>query len=405
MTPLNVKLAAADPPPAIATEKRADIVAFLGDGESEAIVRQALADRLDNPGAIRRGTIDKAIESLTAERSPNLLIVDVSGIDLPVSKINHLAEVCEPGVHVIAVGDRSEIGLYRDLLHAGVTDYIAKPLTRELILKSVQLATHGPDMGRISHKLGKLVAILGTRGGIGTTSVAVNLAWYLANRHGRRVALVDLDLQTGDCGLMLGLESNSGLREALENPYRIDNLFLERVMAPSGNRLFVLSAQESPYEELRFSPDAAETLIAALRSQFHYVIVDVPRIRTAINQRFIDLATVRIIVADETIRSAREIVRLRALLGETAPNRTNLLVVNRRGERSPGFIPHKEFVGAVDMQPVASIPIQALGRGSAASYGPPAASGHGKMADAIAELASEVSGRRLEEKPWKRWWR
>src|SRR5258707_15199283 len=94
---------------------RGAIFAFVQDAESETVVRHALGDRVETPEAIRRGDIRTAMEALRHQRSPNVLIVDVSGVALPVTEVNRLAEVCEPGVHVIVVGDRNDIGLYRDL--------------------------------------------------------------------------------------------------------------------------------------------------------------------------------------------------------------------------------------------------------------------------------------------------
>src|ERR1700730_8568460 len=138
-----------------------------------------------------RGGIGKAIEYLGQHRSPHILIVDVSGIDLPVSRLNELAEVCEPGVAVVAIGNRNEIGLYRDLLHAGVADYVVKPLNTQLLAKA--LASGGAHTGEASpihKKLGTMVAFVGTRGGVGATTLAVNIAWYLAHQRSRRVALV-----------------------------------------------------------------------------------------------------------------------------------------------------------------------------------------------------------------------
>src|SRR5438034_10896014 len=86
---------------------------------------------------IMRGGIAKSIDYLMAQRSPHLLIVDISGVDLPLSQIHTLADVCEPGVTVIAIGDRNDVGLFRDLTEAGVSDYIVKPLTRDLLTKAL----------------------------------------------------------------------------------------------------------------------------------------------------------------------------------------------------------------------------------------------------------------------------
>src|SRR5205807_544380 len=166
------------------------------------VLQECLTQLALGPGTILRGGIAKAVEHLGAHRSPNVLIVDISGVDLPISQVHSLADVCEPGVAVVAIGNRNEIGLY-------------------------------------------------------------------------------LDLQNGDCALALDIKPNPGLREALSNPLRIDNTLLERVLAPVGERLFVLSSEEPLSVDLHFTAVAVETLVAALREQFHYVILDVPRIPLA----------------------------------------------------------------------------------------------------------------------------
>ena len=388
---------------ALSTLPRAQVVAFVTDGESQRIVQHAISNWTEAPDSVRRGDISKAIDFLTSERSPNLLIVDISGASLPVSEIQRLADVCEPGVHVVAVGDRSDIGLFRDLMHVGVSDYIVKPLTHELVSKAVQIAIGVTAANPISQKLGKLVTVMGTRGGVGATTVAVNLAWHLSNRMGRRVALLDLDLQTGDCGLMLDVKSTTGLREMLDNPARLDNLFLERVMSAHGSHLFVLSAEEPMLDELKFSANAGEPLVTALRAQFHYVIVDLPRTPSALSKRVIDLASIRVIVADETIRSVRDIVRLKPVLGSDNSERRTMVVVNRAGEPRPGAIPAAAFASSLEMEPAVTIPFQRMSGTPPASYGAPAAAGSGRIATAIADLASEVSGQRSEKKGWKLW--
>ena len=111
----------------------------------------------------------------------------------------------------------------------------------------------------------------GTRGGVGATTVATSVAWLIAHERRRRVALVDLDLQFGTVALSLDLEPSHGLREALENPNRIDGLFMDRVLVQHSERLFVLSAEESPDETLLLDYSAVELLMTELRNKFHYV--------------------------------------------------------------------------------------------------------------------------------------
>jgi len=302
---------------------------------------------------------------------------------------------------VVAIGNRNEIGLYRDLLHAGVADYVVKPLNSQLLAKALASGrAHTGDSSLIHKKRGTLVAFVGARGGVGATTLAVNTAWYLANRQSRRVALVDLDLQNGDCALALDIKPNSGLREALSNPLRIDNTLLERVMTPVGERLFVLSSEEPLSEDLHFTAVAVETLVSALREQFHYVIVDVPRIPAPPYRRALDMADFCVMVADQTLRSVRDTVRLRAALGDG--KRSNILVVNRHGEGGRHAVTLHEMQHVVEAKPKGVIPFQPSLFTTVAGATKIAAARRGKFADAIAALALEMSGRPPER---RRWWR
>jgi len=380
---------------------RAPLLAFVSDSATEKALRDCLTQLSLAHGMIARGGIAKAIETLGAERSPNILIVDISGDDLPVSQVDALAEVCEPGVTVIAIGNRNEIGLYRDLLHAGVTDYIVKPLTPQLIARALNQRTGTGEATAIQKKLGTMTALIGARGGVGTTTIAVNLAWHLANRQSRRVALVDLDLQNGDCALALNIKATPGMREALVNPTRIDSTLLERVMTPVGHRLFVLSSEEPLRDDLEFTAEAVDTLVRALREQFHYVVVDVPRTPAAPYRRALDTADFRIIVGDQTLRSVRDIVRLRDVLGEDNGKQRNGFVVNRYGEGGRHSVTLQEMQHVLGLQPKTVIPFLPTVFAAAANGTRVAAARRSKFTDAIAALVLELSGRPPER---RRWW-
>jgi pilus assembly protein CpaE len=380
---------------------RPPLLAFVADAETERVLRDCLAHLALAQGEIMRGGIARAIEHLGTQRSPNTLIVDISGVDLPVSQIRTLEELCEPGVVVIAIGTRNEIGLYRDLMQAGVAEYIVKPLNTQLLSRALTAGTGAGAVNAIHLKLGTMVAVIGARGGVGTTTLAVNLAWHLANRQSRRVALVDLDLQNGDCALALNIKPTPGLREALINPARIDNTLLDRVMMPVGSRLFVLSSEEALRENLQFTPEAVEILVTALRDQFHYVIVDVPRTPAPPYQRALELADFRVIVCDQTLRSVRDTVRLRGFLGEGDAAHRNLLVINRHGEGGRRAVTLHEMRHVLDLRPSAVIPFQPNTFIAAVTNSQVAAAKRGKFADAIGALVLELSGRPPDR---RRWW-
>jgi pilus assembly protein CpaE len=382
---------------------RSQLVGFVADPESEGIPRDCLGELGMGQATIASGGIRKAIQHLSAERSPHILIVDISDVDLPVSEMHHLAEVCEPGVTVIALGKRNDIGLYRDLLQSGVTDYLVKPLTHQLVAKSLNAAMGNVVASPINQKLGKLVTFIGARGGVGTSTLAVNLAWFLSNRQKRRVALVDLDLRGGDCALMLSVKPTEGLRDALENPMRVDSIFLERTMIPHSERLFVLASEEPFREPLRIEPEAVETLLSVIRSQFHYVIVDVPDFSLPYCQRAVDLAEVRVIVADQTLRSVRDTVRLRPMLGEADAMRRNLLVINRSGENGRHEVRLDDFNATTEMRPKCVIPYRPKLFAGALQQAKLAVGKTGRLFDEINALATDISGR--TRKPARRRWR
>src|SRR5260370_18358365 len=137
---------------------RAPLLAFVADGETEKALHDCLSQLSIAHGEIMRGGIAKAVEFLGSQRSPNILIVDISGVALPVSQVHTLAEVCEPGLTVITIGNRNDVGLYRDLQQAGVTDYVAKPLTAQHLAKPLPPESHPGEADPLHQKLATTVA-------------------------------------------------------------------------------------------------------------------------------------------------------------------------------------------------------------------------------------------------------
>jgi pilus assembly protein CpaE len=385
---------------------RLPLMAFV-DAETERVLQESSLPA--GRSLIMRGGVAKAIDYLSEQRSPHLLLVDISGIDLPLSHVQKLADVCEPGTTVVAIGDHNDVGLYRDLVDAGVSNYIVKPLTRELLTKVLTRRTTSGEVGRAALKLGKLVSFVGARGGVGTTTLAANLAWHLANHQSRRVALVDLDLQNGDCAFLFNINTTPGLRDALANPLRLDHLLLDRIMTQHGERLFVLGSEEPLHDNVQFTASAIDTLFSVLRSQFHYVIVDVPRIPAPAYRRALEIADRRVIVVDQTMRAMRDVVRLVKVFGDSeipgaehSAEHRNIFVVNRMGEAGHHALPLKDLHKVLQVRSTSTIPFLPSLVTPAAHHGLIAASQRGKFANAVATLALELSGRK-ERQRW--WWR
>jgi pilus assembly protein CpaE len=380
---------------------RLPIMAFVTDVETERVLQETAG--LIGRAVSMRGDIDIAIKTLSEQRSPQLLIVDISGIEQPLEKIYLLADVCEPGTNVVALGDHNDVDLFRELIDAGISNYLVKPLNREVLARVLAPKTPTNMVGRSGLKHGRVLSVIGARGGVGTTTVAANLAWHFANRLSRRVALVDLDLQNGDDGMLFNIKPLPGFRDALNNPLRLDALLLDRLMVQVGERLFVLGAEEPLADNMQLTPSAIDALLSVLRAQFHYIIIDVPRIPAPAYRRALEMADRRIIVVDPTMRSMRDGVRLAKLfvVEEEIDNRT-AFVVNRVGEAGNRALPAKDIHNVLQTNPVGAIPFLPKLVTTASHHATAAASARGKFASAITRLADELVGGQ-QRRRWSFW--
>jgi pilus assembly protein CpaE len=380
--------------PAISGDRVADragkVLAYVADAATEAALRQVAAPMLLTDFEIRRGDVRSAARDLARQRSPDLLIVDLSGIDLPIGAMESLSQVCEPSVTVVAIGDRNDVALYRNLRALGVAEYLFKPLPADQVEAMFGRAMGAAASGQATGRQGKLIAVTGARGGVGTTTVAVNLASYLADIGRRRIALVDLDLHTGTVALHLNLKPGPGLREAIESPDRVDSLFLERAMQPASDRLDVLAAEEPIVPAIVQDSKAVMDLLELLRSQYHYVILDVPHGLVGASRDVLDQAALRIVVADGTLAGARDALRLRGSFESAGMSRPTLVLHNRAG--APGALKPTEFDRALGAAADGVLENRPKPLIESATLGEPAIRRCTPFKAEIAKLAQAVSG-------------
>ena len=195
----------------------------------------------------------------------------------------------------------------------------------------------------MAESAGRVIAVVGARGGVGATTIAVNLAWMLAHEQGLRVALVDLDLFFGSCGLTLDLEAGRGFREALENPSRIDGLFIERAMVRADDNLFVLSAEEALDYAITFDPSAIELLIEHLRRDFQAVVVDLPRFAARSQTAMLMPPSSIVLVSEPSLAGMRDTQRLVKLFANGAPKAELSIVLNRVGANKGAELSRGDF--------------------------------------------------------------
>jgi pilus assembly protein CpaE len=377
---------ASSPVNSLAADQTISLKGYLNDHESREALRAA-TKALDFNTTVTAGTIDTAIKALDGARCPNVLVVDLSGIDFELAAMEALANVCEPNVRVIAVGERNDIFLYRRLKSIGVAEYLYKPVNQEYFEQALRDVT-GRTSQRSKARLGKLVATVGASGGLGTTTLAVNLASHLSTVARRRVALLDLDLFSDTTSLLLNMVPNAALCEALDTPERIDSKFLERAMLQINERLDVLGSDGEKLPLNGLTPEGIRTVMEHLQSLYHYTVVDIPTSVASSNPGILVGADTVFVVCDGALSSARNAARLIRTLMPSCP--TVHTVLNRAG--APGQMSMAEIEKVLGRRPNMVVPFLPKNFADAALLGNPAISGNRRLKAAIGRLAREVSG-------------
>ncbi len=365
---------------------RTGLLAFVRDAESEAVLREALGE---SAAGIRRGDLAAARAALQQMATPNALIVDVSGEPNPLGALDELAQFVEPGVRVLVLGERQDIGFYRQVTRGmGAVEYLHKPLSRELVARDFLPAITGRATPELGVRGGRLITVTGVRGGVGASTIAVNLALQFAERARHHTLLLDADPYTGTAALILGGEPGKGLRVALETPARVDELFLERATALIGDRLHVLAAEEPLDASLKIAPSAAPQLLGVLRKRFNFIVVDLPRAPSPLNRDLMELAHQRVLVIDPTLAAIRDALRFLGLPNGPGQPRRPIVVLNQDGAR--GALSRKQVCEALQLTPEIVIPFLPKQMHAAATLGTPALRQRGAFRTAIEQLAREA---------------
>nr|WP_166177238.1 pilus assembly protein CpaE [Altererythrobacter segetis] len=311
---------------------RDPFAAFICDETALDVLRPVVIELGWAPEKCAKGGLRNAVQSLSIAASPAILMVDLSESGDPLNDINALAEVCEPGTVVIAIGQVNDVRLYRDLLASGIHDYLLKPLTAGQVrdcLNQAQAVFAAPRHSEgEAAKAHVSVAVVGTRGGVGASTLATSLAWLFSDGK-RPTALLDLDVHFGTGALSLDLEPGRGLTDAIENPSRIDGLFIERAMIRANDNLAILSAEAPINSPLMTDGSAFVQLQEEFRSAFETTVVDLPRNMLINFPHLLADVNVMALVTEMTLASARDTIRILSWLKANAPGVNPLVIANK----------------------------------------------------------------------------
>lgn len=334
-------------------QTRESFAAYLCDDDTADIIRPVVADMGWLVDKVYKGGLRNAVQSLSITASPSILLVDLSESSDPINDINGLAEVCEPGTVVIAMGQVNDVRLFRDLVASGIHDYLLKPVFPEQVrdvLMHAQAMLNAPRHAEAADRSRHSVtAVIGTRGGAGASTVATSLAWLIGHSAKRSAALLDLDVHFGTGALQLDLEPGRGLIDAIDNPARIDGLFIERAMVRANDNLAILSAEAPVNQPLLSDGGTFFLLREEINAAFETTVIDLPRhMMIAYPHMLQDVDSV-VVVTELTLAAARDTIRLLASFKSTCPGAKVIVVANKVASGNPE-ISRKDFEATIERQ-------------------------------------------------------
>ncbi len=376
---------------------RDPFAAFICDEAALDALRPLVVEMGWQPEKCHKGGLRNAVQSLSITASPNILLVDLSESGDPLNDINALAEVCEPGTVVIAIGQVNDVRLYRDLVASGIQDYLLKPLTasqiRDALAQAQAVFTAPRQHDGAGAKRHISTAVVGTRGGVGASMLATSLGWAFATEHKLPTALLDLDVHFGTGALTLDLEPGRGLTDAIENPSRIDGLFIERAMIRANDNLAILSAEAPINAPLMTDGSAFVQLEEEFRQAFEMTVIDMPRNMLINFPHLLSEVNCVVLATEYTLASARDAIRILSWLKGNAAHCQTFVVANKVQPVSQE-ISKADFEASIERKVNFTIPYDAKAATNAAKLGQTFAEANrtSKGSTVIREIAQAIVG-------------
>ena len=381
--------------PHIAPVPRVSIQAFCENADTAAAMQAAGEDRRMDKAhlKIQMGGIAAAAEAYRNAPTPNVVVIESeSRHDELLTGLDELAHVCDPGTRVIVVGRTNDITLYRELVRRGVSEYLMAPIGVLDLVRAVSSLFGAPD----AKPVGRTIAVVGAKGGVGASTVAHNIAWSIARDMRLHSVVADLDLPFGTAGLDFNQDPPQGIADAVLSPERIDTAFVDRLLSKCTDNLSLLAAPATLERVYDFGTDAFDGIFDVLRGSVPFIVLDVPHVWSGWAKRTLMAADSILIVAGPDLANLRNAKNMIDLLRAGRPNdHRPHYCLNQVGVPKRPEIKAEEFAKALETEPAAVIPFEPQMFGTAANNGQMIAeisSGH-RVAQTFRQLAQIVTGR------------
>jgi pilus assembly protein CpaE len=360
------------PPPLgddyISPAPRVSVQIFCVSQATAATSRTAAEDRRLAKAhlSVHMGGIVAAIEAYHTAPTPNVIILETEGQTDILAGLDELASVCDPGTRVIVIGTATDIAPYRELVRRGVNDYVIGPVEVLDVVRSICSLFSASEAVTV----GRMIAVVGAKGGVGASTVAHNIAWHIARDVALDSVVIDLDLAFGTAGLDYNQDPVQGIANAVFSHDRLDSSFVERLLAKCTDNLSLLAAPAALDQVYDFGADAFDSIFDTLRMTTPCIILDMPHQWSAWTRRALVGADDILIVAEPDLANMRNTKNMMNLLKSARPNdRPPLYCINQVGMHKRPEIELRAFAKTIESQPIAAIPFDSRTFGEAANNG------------------------------------
>lgn len=382
---------------------RISMQAFCETPELASIVSDAAGDRRMDKAHVKvhMGGAPAAIEAYRGAPTPNLILLEV-GADRGKlhGDLDELAQFCDAGTKVIVVGRTNDIALYRELMARGISEYLVLPFgVLDFVRNISQLYT-----GEGTQPLGRVLAFVGAKGGVGASTVAHNVAWSIAREYEVQTVIVDMDLAYGTAGLDFNQDPPQGIADAVFAPDRLDANMIDRLLSKCSDHLSMLAASATLDRVYDFDENAFDMIFDILRASVPCIVLDVPHVWSAWSKRVLTAADDVVVVATPDLANLRNAKGLLDVLRAARPNdHKPRLVLNNVGMLKRPEIELGDFAAAVEVDPIGVIPFDAKLFGTATNNGQMIAEvdAASKTTEMLAEIGRIMMGRAEVKKPKK----
>jgi pilus assembly protein CpaE len=384
----------------IAPAPRVSVQAFCDTVETAAAVQSAGEDRRLGKAhlKIQMGGMPAAIEAYRSAPTPNVIILETGANSDILAGLDQLATVCDAGTRVVVIGRLNDVALYRELVRRGVSDYLIAPIVTIDVVRSICNLFSAPE----AKAVGRVVAVVGAKGGVGASTVAHNVAWAIARDLALDSVVADLDLAFGTAGLDYNQDPPQGIAEAVFSPDRVDTAFIDRLLSKCTDHLSLLAAPATLDRVYDFGAEAFDAIFDTLRTTMPCTVLDVPHQWSAWTKRALIAADDILVVAVPDLANLRNTKNLVDLLKASRPNdRPPIYCLNQVGVPKRPEINTAEFAKAIESEPIAAIPFDPQIFGSAANNGQMIAeiSANHRTIDMFLQIAQRLTGRGESKKP------